>query len=101
MTRPRRAEKTAATVQPRALQAETFMLGCLELVILRYRISPSGPVPSLTRAERHVVELLTRGLCSKDIATERGTSLHTVNNQLAAIYRKFGVNTRQELLAKI
>lgn len=76
------------------------MLGCLELVILRYRIPPRGSIPSLTRAERHVVELLTRGFCTKDIATERGTSLHTVNNQLAAIYRKFGVNTRQELLAK-
>lgn len=89
-----------ALVPPCALEAETFMLGCLELVVLRYQSAPHAPGPSLTPAEQHVVELLIRGLRTKDIAALRGTSLHTVSNQLATIYRKFSVSTRQELLAK-
>jgi len=51
------AARAIGAVPPRALKAETFMLGCLELVVLRYRIPPESPVPSLTRAERHVIEL--------------------------------------------
>jgi len=101
--RPRTPGKTAALalVPPGALEAETFMLGCLELVVLRYQSVPKTSAPSLTPAEQHVVELLIRGLRTKDIAALRGTSLHTVSNQLATIYRKFDVSTRQELLAKL
>jgi len=97
------AGKTAslALVPPCALEAETFMLGCLELVVLRYQSVPKGPGPNLTAAEQHLIELLIRGLRTKDIAALRGTSLHTVSNQLATIYRKFGVSTRQELLTKL
>ena len=92
--------KSSAATPPRTLKAETFMLGGLELVVLTFPIVPERPSPSLTRAERHVVELLTQGFGTKEIASERGTSLHTVSNQLATIYRKFGVSTRQELLAQ-
>ncbi|MGO1412713.1 MAG: response regulator transcription factor [Microbacterium sp.] len=36
-------------------------------------------------------------LTTKEIAERHGVSPHTVNNQLAAIYRKFGVTRRAEL----
>lgn len=85
---------------PRALTAETFTLGGLELVVLKYSIAPEASVPNLTGAERQVVTLLIQGLGTKAIARERGVSLNTVSNQLASIYRKCGVNSREELLAK-
>ena len=97
--RPRAIEREGRE-PPRALTAETFTLGGLELVVLKYSIAPEPAAPNLTHAERQVVRLLIQGLGTKDIARERGVSLNTVSNQLASIYRKCGVNTREELLAK-
>lgn len=85
---------------PRALTAETFTLGGLELVVLKYSVASEASVPNLSKAERQVVKLLIQGLGTKDIARERGVSLNTVSNQLASIYRKCGVNSREELLAR-
>jgi DNA-binding CsgD family transcriptional regulator len=58
-----------------------------------------GPRGCLTPAESEVVAHLLRGDSSAEIATQRGTSLHTVNNQVASIFRKLGVRSRLELVA--
>jgi DNA-binding CsgD family transcriptional regulator len=51
----------------------------------------------LTPTERCIADLLVGGLGAQRIADRRGTSLHTVNNQIAAIYAKLGVHSRREL----
>lgn len=51
----------------------------------------------LTRAEKEVTGLLLEGLTNHEIARTRGTSVRTVANQVAAIFRKLKVTARAEL----
>jgi DNA-binding CsgD family transcriptional regulator len=55
----------------------------------------------LTPSERDVVGLLAGGCSNREIARRRCASVHTVGNQLAAIYEKLGVSSRHELVARL
>ena len=57
-------------------------------------------VRCLSRRERQVLQGLLRGLGEKAVAAELEISRHTVHVYVKAIYRKFGVMSRSELLAK-
>lgn len=83
----------------RPVHLSSFQLGGLDFVVLS---APLGPLPnaSLTKAEREVVALVVEGLANAEIAERRGTSIHTVSNQLAAIFRKTGVGSRVELASR-
>ena len=64
------------------------------------------PVPqvthgTLTTAEQEVATLILAGLTSQEIGKVRESSLHTVGNQIASIYRKLGVSSRPELARKL
>jgi ATP/maltotriose-dependent transcriptional regulator MalT len=48
----------------------------------------------LTARERDVLEIASRGLSNREVASELGISEHTVKFHLAAIYGKLGVSTR-------
>lgn len=52
----------------------------------------------ITGRERQIIDLLARGLTSKEIGFELGISAHTVNNHLANVYAKAGAGNRIELL---
>jgi DNA-binding CsgD family transcriptional regulator len=54
----------------------------------------------LSPREREVCQLLSRGLRNAEIAAVVGTSINTVRNQLASIFRKLEVTTRAELAAR-
>ena len=54
---------------------------------------------ALTSAEREVASLIAEGRSTAEIARARGTSAHTVSNQLSALYDKLGVRSRGELAA--
>ncbi|MBT2207338.1 MULTISPECIES: helix-turn-helix transcriptional regulator [Actinomadura] len=54
----------------------------------------------LTPREHMVVDHMLKGLSSKQIARHLRLSPHTVNDHLKSIYRKTGVSTREELLAR-
>lgn len=54
---------------------------------------------ALTPSERVVLTGLGVGLTDKEIARQRGVSVHTVRNQVRAIMRKTGVNKRTRLVA--
>src|SRR5690606_38624495 len=60
--------------------------------------TPTGP--ALTRREREVRDLAAQGLTARDIAATLVISERTVETHLANIYRKLGVRTRVELLAR-
>lgn len=53
----------------------------------------------LTRAQRAVLDGLLTGKSTREIALARGCAERTVANQIAAIFRKFGVHSRGELAA--
>jgi DNA-binding NarL/FixJ family response regulator len=56
-------------------------------------------VGRLSKAERVVLEAMLAGRTNEAIAKDRGTSVHTVGNQVASIFRKLGVSSRAELAA--
>lgn len=55
----------------------------------------------LSEAERSVVGMALSGLDNRGIAERRQSSARTVANQLAVAYRKLGVSSRAELLARL
>jgi len=54
------------------------------------------PQSALTPAERAVLERLSRGLSSKEIAAAFGKSRYTIDTQVRSIVRKFGCSGRGE-----
>jgi DNA-binding CsgD family transcriptional regulator len=67
---------------------------------------PALPVVSdditgmLSPAEREVLSAVLTGASNVEIAHSRRTSPHTVMNQLASMFRKLGVSSRWELIAR-
>ena len=59
----------------------------------------AGPT-SLTPREAEVMELLQSGKSNAEIANELNVSVETVRSHARRIYRKLGVRTRRELLAR-
>ena len=55
----------------------------------------------LTAAETHVLEHLCQGLSPKDIATEHGVAVATVNTQIASVRNKTGVRSVRELFRAV
>ena len=54
-----------------------------------------------TPTQTEVVNLIRRGLSTKEIANELGRSQYTVFNHLKIVYRKLGVKSRAGMLAEI
>lgn len=63
----------------------------------------SQPAPSylddLSGAEREICAYILAGRSNADIAKLRGTSINTVENQIASLFRKLGIYSRSELAA--
>lgn len=57
--------------------------------------------PALTKAEREVMALLLEGRSNAQIAKARKTAVRTVANQVASLFRKYGVGSRAELAARV
>ena len=54
----------------------------------------------LTAAEVIVAESMLSGSSNAEIATQRGTSVRTVENQIARLFHKLGIRSRFELLPR-
>lgn len=52
----------------------------------------------LTATEMEIVKLIARGRTTKEIASERISSIHTITTHRKNIFRKLGVNTAHEAL---
>jgi DNA-binding NarL/FixJ family response regulator len=52
----------------------------------------------ITEREFSVIQLISKGLTNKEIASELGISANTVNNHVANIYGKTQVRSRIDLL---
>jgi DNA-binding CsgD family transcriptional regulator len=89
----RLSEESMATL--RAL-LPVFALG--DRVLSKRAVSAfdEAPVAGLSPREREVAQLLTLGYTNPEIALALSSSVHTVRNQVASIFRKAGVSTRAE-----
>lgn len=52
----------------------------------------------LTPCERQTLLLIAEGSTQKEVASQRGLSVHTIHNQLTSAYRKLGAHHRAEAL---
>lgn len=71
------------------------------LVVLSFPLPErDGAFAALSEAEREVAGLAIRGLSNAEIAEARGTRVRTVANQMASIFQRLRVASRQELAAR-
>jgi len=61
------------------------------------RLNPEEPT-HLTNSEIEIVRLIASGLTTKEIATHKNISFHTVNTHRKNIFRKIGVSNASELI---
>jgi DNA-binding NarL/FixJ family response regulator len=64
------------------------------------RRPPKTPPETLTRREEEILQLLSEGMLSKEIAQRLEISIETVNSHLKHIYGKLHVRTRTEAVIK-
>ena len=64
---------------------------------------PAGPDrgPVLSPRESEISQLICAGKQNKEIAYLTGLSVHTIENHLKRIYRKFHIHNRAALVAKL
>jgi DNA-binding NarL/FixJ family response regulator len=93
----------AATTPPSATEVQygaRFRIGRDEYLVLSVPLPTLRLPAALTAAERAVVEAVFEGRSNDEIARQRDTSPHTIANQLATAFRKLGVGSRTELIAR-
>ncbi len=78
-------------------------LGAGELVVrsTRLTLGDDEQPTDATPAEAAVLALVAEGLTNREIADRRGVSERTVANQVAALLRKHGAGSREELVRKV
>lgn len=72
-------------------------VGAAELAVIATPIAADAIPDNLTSAEATVLSAILLGKSNREIASERGTSIRTVANQVASLFRKLGVTSRAEL----
>ncbi len=88
---------------PDAFAAWWMRIGSDEFVLFEIPEPLRGPdgagLPGLTAAEADVARYVLAGLSNAEVARRRGSSPRTVANQVARIFRKLGIASRNELSA--
>ncbi len=94
----RSSAKSTASAAP-GLRVTTLEIGGERLAVISYRTSAHAVATGLSAAEQMVLEQVLAGASNAAIARTRGTSVRTIANQIASIFRKLGVGSRRELFA--
>lgn len=88
---------------PPGLRAVRVHLGSEEFVLLSFDlcgdVGQKARTDALSPSQRNVAELAAEGRSNAEIARARSTSVRTVENQIAEVYRKLGVRSRRGLSA--
>ena len=84
---------------PTDLRSHRFELDGRQYAVLSFEGRPAPQLAGLSKAEAEVVRSALAGLTNEEIAVTRGRSIFTIQNQLAAAWRKLGVSSRHEAAA--
>jgi DNA-binding CsgD family transcriptional regulator len=76
-----------------------FLREIHELAGSALTMDEAGPFAGLTPRAREILNALLEGDAEKQIAARLGVSRHTVHDYVKALYRRFGVASRGEMLA--
>ena len=71
-----------------------------EFIAISVPLEPANRI-TLTPAQIEVARAIIRGDSNAAIARARGTSVHTVANQVASILRRLGVESRAQIATKL
>ena len=97
------AEAHADVRVPPGLRGFRFRLGSDEFALLSFDLRAANRhaarVDSLSPSQREIAKLAAQGWSNADIASARATSVRTVENQIAEVYRKLGLRSRRGLAA--
>ena len=86
---------------PRDRDRLAMAMGYLEAPARRIAYSFGSPKGSLlSPRERETLSWLLRGLSEKEISAEMGLAVRTVHEYVVGVYRKIGVRSRPELMAR-
>lgn len=77
-----------------------YLLVILVIVGVVLQRRKKSKLPNLSPQEQKVVEAIRKGKTNKEIASELFISLSTVKTHINSIYKKLGVSSRSDLLAK-
>lgn len=72
-----------------------------DLALISFPLAEAKLPSALTDAEQDIALRVYLGESNEQIASARQSSLHTIDNQLEAIYRKLDVGSRTELVLKL
>jgi DNA-binding CsgD family transcriptional regulator len=86
---------------PPDLELTMVCVGDVELAVLSHPLDTPASLEGLTPAERAIASAIAEGLSNREIGRLRKTSERTVAKQVAEIFRKAGVGSRRELLARL
>ena len=86
---------------PAGLRQCAIALDAQEYWVLRYPLCAWELPGGLTAAEQEIALAILAGQSRRDVARARGTSIRTVSNLLAHVFRKLGVRSRIELAARV
>jgi len=83
------------------LKAESYSSGQFEKSNPKYFGSKLSGLKFISTREMEIIKLVSEGMKNKEIAEKLFISEETVKKHLNNVYRKMGVNSRFELIAKI
>src|SRR4029079_17498762 len=73
---------------PRDLRSHVFELDGRQYAVVSFESAQAPRLAGLSKAETEVVRAALAGLTNEEIAVTRGRSIFTIQNQLAAAWRK-------------
>ena len=79
-----------------ASKGERYICQRVTEILLTQKQKEKETLSPLTSTEVEILRAIAQGKTTKDIATERFSSIHTINTHRKNIFRKLGVNTAHE-----
>jgi DNA-binding CsgD family transcriptional regulator len=92
---------SSSTLVPFGLRVARTNIGGEEVAVFSFPLTPFGMPQSLSAAERAVTLAMLDGRSNAQIAAARRSSVRTVANQVASVFRKLGVRSRSEAMAAL
>lgn len=92
-------EELFAAIEATSKRKKYYTPDLLDLVLdYSDMLIPEEESRNLTHSEIEIVRLIASGYTTKEIASQRNVSFHTVNTHRKNIFRKLGVNNASELI---
>ena len=87
----------------RGRRVERWAIRSEEFLVVSVPLPTLGPLVSagLSAAEREVTSMILDGMSNREVARARKTSVRTVANQVASVFKKLGVSCRLELASRV